>query len=85
MRYAIVFCIIGLGFSLISFGLAGSPGDRLAAFDPHYPAALLLSIDSHLRAFRTATGELLRGLIDRSTAAFRERIQHGSPPQPPAP
>ena len=85
MRYMFVACVLGLGLSLIAFGLAGSPGDRLAAFDLQRPATFLLNMDSRLQRFRSAAGELVRGLLDTSTAAFRERIQHGNPTQSPSP
>ena len=31
MRYLFLVCLIGLGLSLISFGLAPTPGDHLAS------------------------------------------------------
>ena len=75
MRYLILICLIGLGLSLIALGLAGTPGDRLASFGPHHPAALLLSIDNRLHAFRSAATELLRDLVDEFTAPYRERLR----------
>ena len=75
MRYLILVCLLGLGLSLIAFGLAGPPGDRLASFDPHHPAALLLSLDNRLHAFRFAATELLRGLVDEFAAPYRERLR----------
>lgn len=75
MRYLILVCLIGLGLSLIAFGLAGTHGDRLASLDPHHPAALLLSLDNRLHALRSAATELLRGLVDEFTAPYRERLR----------
>ena len=60
MRYLILVSLIGLGLSLIAFGLAGT----LATASRHsihtQPAALLLSLDNRLHAFRSAATELLR-------------------------
>ena len=84
MRYFILVCLIALGLGLITFGLAGAPGDPLASFNSHHPAALLLNVDSRLREFRSAAGELVRGLVDEFTALYRERLQHESPAQSPS-
>ena len=83
MRYPILVCLIGLGLGLITFGLAAAPGDPRASFNSHHPATLLLDIDSRLREFRSAAGELVRGLVDEFTAPYRERLQHESPTQSP--
>jgi len=77
MRYLILVCLIGLGLSLITFGLV-TPGDRFASLDPHHPAALFLNIESGLRAFGSAASELARGLVEEFTNPYRERFRRES-------
>ena len=81
MKYLILVCLIALGLGLITLGLAATPGDPLAAFDPHHTATLLLNVDSRLREFRSAASELVRGLVDEFTAPYRERLRHEGPTQ----
>jgi hypothetical protein len=81
MRYVILGCLIALALGLITFGLAATPSDPLASFDPHRPAALLLNIDGQLRAFRAAASELVRDLINEVTAMYDEQIHHEKPGQ----
>jgi len=85
MRYLLLVCLIGLGLSLITFGLV-TPGDRDAYLEPQPPAAaLLLDIESNLRTFGSATRELVRGLVAEFTNPFRERFLRTNPSQSPVP
>ena len=84
MRYFFLVCLIGLGLSLISFGLI-TPGDRLASIDPHHPAALVLNFEGDLRAFGSASRELARGLVEEFLNPYRERFQHKTASQSPLP
>jgi len=77
MRYLILVCLIGLGLSLIAFGLV-TPGDRFTSLDPHHPAALFLHIENGLRAFGSAASELVRGLVEEFTNPYRERFRRES-------
>jgi hypothetical protein len=83
MRYLILVCLIGLGLSLITLGLV-TPRDRDAYLEPQPPsAALVLDIESNLRAFGSAANELVRGLLAEFTNPFRERFLHeGLTPSP---
>jgi hypothetical protein len=83
MRYILLIGVIGLA---IAFGLgllAAPSANPLASFDPHHPATLFLSMESGLRAFGSAAGELVRGLVREFTSPYRERLQRESPTQPP--
>ena len=85
MRYFLLVCLIGLGLSLITFGLV-TPGDRDAYLEPQPPAAaLLLDIESNLRTFGSAARELVRGLVEEFTNPYRERFQHRTAGQSPLP
>jgi hypothetical protein len=85
MRYLLLICLIGVGLSLITFGLV-TPGDRDAYLEPQPPAAaLLLDIESNLRAFGSAVRELVRGLVEEATSPYRQQVRHESPAQAPPP
>jgi hypothetical protein len=82
MKYFLLVCIIGLGLSLIAFGLV-TPAEHPASIDPHHPAALLLDVESGLRVFGSAARELVRGLVAEFTNPFRDRFHHRNPSQSP--
>ena len=84
MRYLLLVCLIGLGLSLITFGLV-TPGDRDAYLEPQPPVALLLDLESNLRTFGSAARELARGLVAEFTNPFRERFLHTNTSQSPVP
>jgi len=83
MRYFFLVCLIGLGLSLIAFGLV-TPGDRDAYLEPQPPAAaLFLDIESNLRMYGSAVRELVRGLVEEATSPYRQRLRRESPAQSP--
>jgi hypothetical protein len=85
MRTFLLVCLIGLGLSLIAFGLV-TPGDRDAYLEPQPPAAaLLLDMENNLRTFGSAVRELVRGLIEEAISPYRQRLRHERPAQAPPP
>jgi hypothetical protein len=76
MRYIVLACLMSLGVGLIAFGFVATGGDHLASFDPHHPATFLPSLESRLRAFHTAAGELLTNVVEEAIAPYREGFRH---------
>lgn len=76
MRYIVLACLFGLGVGLIAFGFVATGGDHLASFDPYHPATFLPSLESRLRAFHTAAGELLTNVVEEVIAPYREGFRH---------
>jgi len=78
MRYVLLVGVIALAITF-GLGLLAAPSkDSLASFDPNRPATLFLNIDSGLRAFGSATSELVRGLVEEFTTPYRERFRRES-------
>jgi len=86
MRYVRLVCAIALA---IFFGLGvliTTSDDSLESFDPYHPATLLPIAAKRLNTLRSQVRELrVSDLLDGAVAAFRERIRHASPAQPPPP
>jgi len=86
MRYVRLVCALAL---IIFCGLGvliTNSDDSLESFDLYHPATVLPIVAKRLHALRFQVRELqVRELLDGVVAAFRERIRHASPVQPPPP
>lgn len=84
MRYVRPVYIIALAIVCGVGLLIATSDDSLESFDFHHPATLLPIVAKRLHTLRSQVRELRLGeLLDAATAAFRERIRHASPTEPP--
>jgi hypothetical protein len=84
MRYVLLIGLIGLAIAF-GLGLLTAPSKNpLASVDLHRPATLFLNIESGLRAFGSAAGAIVRGLVEEYTNPYRERFRRESPTQSPS-
>jgi len=86
MRYVRLVCAVALAASCGLGVLIATSDDSLESFDLYHPATLLPIVAKRVHTLRSQVRELRVGeLIDGAVAAFRERIRHASPAQPPPP
>ena len=76
MKNVLLLCVLGLVLALELALFIAATDDSFASFDPHHPATLLPVVAHRLHNVRSQVEARVRELIDMSTAAFRERIQH---------
>ena len=86
MRYVRLVCAIALTIFCGLGVLIATSDDSLESFDLYHPATVLPIVAKRLHTLRSQVRELhVRELLDGVVAAFRERIRHASPVQPPPP
>lgn len=86
MRYVRLVCAIALTVFCVLSVLIATSDDSLESFDLYHPATVLPIVAKRLHTLRSQVRELrVRELLDEVVAAFRERIRHASPVQPPPP
>ncbi len=82
MRYLLLLCVLGLALTLDLSVLVATSGTMLESFDPRHPATLLPIVADRLHTVSTATGELVRDLVEWFAAPYRERLQRTLPTEP---
>jgi hypothetical protein len=76
MKNVLLVCLLGLAIALELALFIAMVDDSRESFDPRHPATLLPVVAGRLDTLRSEVERRVRELIDRSTAAFRERIEH---------
>lgn len=82
MRYVILVCLVALALALDLAVLISTSDDLLESFDPRHPATLVPIVAKRMHDLATATGNLMRDLVEWFAGPYRERLQRTLPVEP---
>jgi len=82
MRYGLLILLICLGIVFDLSVYIATSDNSFESFDPLHPATLLPIVARRFRELHSQVREVLRDLVDESTAPYREQLTRSIPTDP---